>query len=64
MQRLIKSILSIKEKFSKSSTSGSENRRMDDIELSKVDKTNWAKIIEATSLHLKFIRGVRGIPLT
>ena len=41
-----------------------EQKKTDDAKVPKVDKNNWAKTMENIALHLKLIRGMRGIPLT
>ena len=40
-----------------------EQKKTDHLDTPKVDKNNWAKILESIILHLKLMRGVRGVPL-
>ena len=41
-----------------------EQKKSDNIEALKVDKNNWAKIMENIVMYLKLMRGMRGVPLT
>ena len=40
-----------------------EQKKTDDLKVPKADKKNWAKTMENIVLHLKFVRGVRGVTL-
>ena len=40
-----------------------EQKKTDDIKAPKVDKNNWAKIMENIVLHLKLVRDMRGTPM-
>ena len=55
--------MSTQEKFSTSNIRGSKKKRKSNYELPKVNKTNWEQTIEAIVLHLKLVRGIRGISL-
>ena len=39
-----------------------EQKKTNNAEAPKVDKNNWAKIMENIVLHLKLIRGMKGTP--
>ena len=40
-----------------------EKKKKDDLEVPKVNEKNWAKTMEATVIHLKLVKGVRGVQL-
>ena len=40
-----------------------EQKKTDDLEVTKVDKSNWVKTIENIVFHLNLMRRVRAVPL-